>query len=460
MGNKFFDPKDIDAISYVKRFMEYEGLIPGFNDEFNKDPEGTLKKYNIPLSLEDLSFLPSVRGDNGHLRMVPKYPGSAAEKYADFMEAKYNSRDNTRERCTPDNEAMKKWRARQVNRCAVEIGAAFDSFIHAPLIFELADGCSVGCKFCGLNAKKLKNLFLHTPENTELFRGVLEASKEVLGPAAGMGTLYYATEPLDNPDYELFMNDYIEIFGNTPQITTAISYKNIERLRPLLAKIVESQDIIYRFSALSEQIVRTLLESFTPQELILTEILPQFENAPSANFTKVGRNADGGEASGTISCVSGFVVNMYNKTIRLTTPTTASDKYPTGEHTLDERTFTDAEDFKSIMLDMIKKNMSNIIPPNEGIRLKDGVSFEYDENTMKFVIDKGVEFKLESSTDRTFFIKFVNSLKGDFKLKRDVIKLCLDTNEAEVKATRTELVYYILNRFWSYGIIETESGLI
>ena len=55
-------------------------------------------------------------------------------------------------------------------------------------------------------------------ENRLLWHGILAAVLEIIGPAAGMGPCYFATEPFDNPDYERFMAGYREILGTVPQI--------------------------------------------------------------------------------------------------------------------------------------------------------------------------------------------------------------------------------------------------
>ena len=56
----------------------------------------------------------------------------------------------------------------------------------------------------------------------------------IVGDAAGRGLCYYATEPLDNPDYECFLVDFHAEFGRVPQTTTAAATRDIERTRRLL----------------------------------------------------------------------------------------------------------------------------------------------------------------------------------------------------------------------------------
>ena len=73
------------------------------------------------------------------------------------------------------------WRKRQMQRCASELGGSAPAITHPIVAFELSDGCTVGCWFCGAGAAKLSGHFLHTPANRELWRETLEIAREVWG---------------------------------------------------------------------------------------------------------------------------------------------------------------------------------------------------------------------------------------------------------------------------------------
>lgn len=460
MDYKFFDPKDVHKIAYVKRMMEYCGLIPGFKERLTANAQEVIDECGFPLTPEDITFGAPIL-ERSHARMNPLYPDSAAGLYAEFMENKFLSRDTLALEATPDNTIMKRWRQRQIGRCNVVLGAKAAALVHTCMTFELSEGCSVGCKFCGLNAGKLSDVYKYTEENAQLFKNVCTNALNIIGKAAGRGTLYFASEPMDNPDYEKFMHIYREIFGVTPQITTAKAVNNIERLRPLLAEINESQDVIYRFSALSEAVVNKLFEEFTPEELILTEVLPQYDDAPSSKFANAGREAvEMGEYGDTISCVSGFVVNMCTHKMRLTTPTWSDSEHPTGEIILDTRVFTDADDFADKLNDMIKKNMINIIGPNDRIRLREGIELSVKDDNAIVSIERGMEYRLkitDNGEDVQLYKTLFNTLKKGYNSKREVVAALTAGNDQIIQ---TDLLYYLINRWWEYGLIETESGRI
>nr|MCR5106908.1 hypothetical protein [Lachnospiraceae bacterium] len=261
MDERLAKEEDVYKLGWIKRFMEYETMIPGFSKEEKADPVGTLKKYGFPLKPEEVSFYPTDPADRYTMR--PVYPETAAAKYAEYMKHKIAFRDELKEINTPENEAMRRWHKRQKGRSLAELGARCDALVHVPFAIELADGCSVGCSFCGLNAGRLKSVFRYTEENAVLFNEVLEGVKELIGESAGCGTMYFASEPLDNPDYELFLKDYERIFHRIPQITTATALRHKERMHELLKEINEEGKTVYRFSVLSLEDAYKIFEEFT-----------------------------------------------------------------------------------------------------------------------------------------------------------------------------------------------------
>ena len=482
--------EDIKDVAAIKRVMEMCALIPGFQEKVNEDPYGTIKELGLDLVPQDVSFSSTVN-EKG-LKLLSRFPDSLSQKYVDYMDAKVAFRDKLFEDCAPSNPAMNKWRKRQIGRCNLELGSRNKSLIHVTFTLEMADGCSVGCEFCGLNAGKLKGLYRYTDENARLFRKVISSAKEIIGDAAGCGTMYFASEPLDNPDYEKFLDDYEDCFGRTPQITTAIVTRDIDRMKRLLSRLDESSNIIYRFSITSREMAETVLREFTPEELIYVELLPQYEEAPGNGFVKVGRAAemltknkktaendiqevdgknpeeDGNseiednkneEFSDTISCISGFKVNMVRKEIVLTTPTNATKQWPTGVIILDKAVFTDGDDFAEKLKGMIRKHMMNIIKPSDRIHIRDFVKIEKGEgNLMKAIGREGAEYHFTINENSEVYLYIFDILKEGYITRRDLVSRI--TSMEKYRGTSSEAIFYIINRLWEMGIIETESGAI
>lgn len=339
----------------IKRVLEFASMDAAFLAKLKETPESALQKIRVDIPFEKMKCLLAGNGQDMPLT-------EEAACYRQFVENKLKARNYMQQKgCVPSDPRFKKWRERQINRCRVEMGMRNQVMIHAPLMFELTEGCSVGCPFCGVNAGKLKSIYRYTPENAKLFREILIFMKGLLQDAAGSGTCYYASEPLDNPDYEKFVGDYYEILGTIPQITTAAAMREPERTKRMLAGFQKKYRHIHRFSILSLEIFRAVMDYFTPEELLYVELLPQFEAAPSGHLARTGRNRGEEDENtyhtGTICCVSGVVVNMPKKEIRLLAPCGVDDRHPTGELVFARQSFTDIESFQKAVGEIMERYM-------------------------------------------------------------------------------------------------------
>jgi hypothetical protein len=52
-------------------------------------------------------------------------------------------------------------------------------------------------------------VFRYTPENARLWRGILEAVRDVAGPWRSI--CYSGTDTFDNPEYERFIEDFAAV---------------------------------------------------------------------------------------------------------------------------------------------------------------------------------------------------------------------------------------------------------
>ena len=363
----FHDPEYARIIANVKRVLEKFTMDAHFHDAYLQNPKKALAETGLDVDPEAIRLL-LVEDATDKMRHGLQDGTLAADDlpesfrlYKHFIKEKIDGRTLLRkELCVPNEPRFKAWRARQERRCMLEFGAHALAMIQAPLMFELSEGCSVGCPFCGVAAKKLKGVFRYTEENSALWQDVLHRMHSLIGDAAGSGACYYDCEGLDNPDYEKFLADYFAEFGIVPQTTTAVSTRNIERTRALLQYGNEHDPHIDRFSVLNLDMFDQLLESFSPEELLLVELLPQFPEAPDCHLAEVGRGHTeewGDEVGSTIACTSGFVVNMHEKSVRLMTPFVSCATHPTGEWILEKSPFSTGEDLEETIRRMISQYM-------------------------------------------------------------------------------------------------------
>ena len=240
------------------------------------------------------------------------------------MTAKLAIRNDMRSaHCAPDDPGFRAWRLRQERRCLLEFGPSSRSQVHAPVMFELSAGCSVGCPFCGVAAQRLRSVFRHSEENAQLWRDVLARLHSLVGDACARGTCYYATEGLDNPDYELFLADILDEFGIVPQTTTAVSTRDVERTRALIRWGTERSPHVDRFSVLSPAMRDKIMEAFAPEELLLVELLSGRKHQIRVHLAHEGCPLLGDVLYGGPRHADGLMLHAWEE--RLTHPVTGEE---------------------------------------------------------------------------------------------------------------------------------------
>lgn len=463
-------------VAHTKRAMEIVTLIPGAEDELRNDAGAFIEKYHLVIDdLDGLkkTVLPEYADyRNQFAKTHDKKSLSVDEvdkllkeipdilfRYGQFFANKIYYRDKLKDTlCVPKNSRVKKWRERQINRCQGAVGGANESFIHAIITYEMAHGCSVGCEFCGLSAGKLQHVFRYTDENAELFRNVLKVCHEELGEAAGQGMMYFATEPLDNPDYEKFEEDYYKEFRIIPQITTAVADRDIERTRRLVHELYKKPGgFVHRFTLRSLEMAHKVFEAFTPEELMLVELLPQYEEAPGfVQYTVVGKQAevtdtrtDGVEDPGTICCIDGFRVNFSKKELSVFTPCHMSEDNPNGIAIAKTVEFTDAEDFREKLGQLIDEYMVVDIPSNEPLTLYDYYVRDVDPKYGNVIRSNyGGELLLLDKFSDDYMNDIVDYLTEGKYNKYEIAEII--RNDHGLPAERT---FYFLNQLWKKGFI-------
>ena len=450
------DADYIREVAHTKRALELWTMEPGFREAFLAAPEATLSAHGLSVDALSVKILADRDTAVKYQKTPPGELPSAVQRYRAFIHEKVAGRERmTKESCVPSHPAFRAWRSRQINRCWAELGTRNRSLIHVPMTFELNLGCSVGCPFCGVMAGRLQKVCHHDEENAALWKGVLSFAKETVGDAAGHGTCYYATEPLDNPDYEKFTDDFFEVFGIVPQITTAVSMREPERTRACLFDALEKYRWIHRFSVLSLDILHKIHETFTPEELLCVELLPQFTEAPQNMFANAGRardndalRVDEGDGS-TISCVSGFIVNMAERSVRLITPCGASEAHPTGEFLVAKKFFTDLDDFKYILVSMIYRYMQTEFPKDQPLFLRPAISFRKTKEGIEFFRSDKFRLKFRGADDLppALYHDVLDKLKSGGKTAYDVAGELMEETGAFPAN-----VFFILEKFEMAGL--------
>lgn len=363
----------LDEVAGVKRFQECWSWDPPFRVSFQQDPAAALAERGVAIDAAALRALwdPAGAEAGPPSRPIVRFHASRAERRL------RNRLMRAASRAIAD-PAFASWTARQADRLTDHLGDGHLERVGLfPVAFELQTGCSVGCWFCGVSAERLTEVWSYTPENAALWRQVLQVVHARIGAPAEYGFCYWASDPLDNPAYESFAEDFRAEFDRHAQVTTAIPLRDPEMTRRILDRALASRREVHRFSLLNRRILRDVHRHFSARDLLYVELVPRFSDnrqslaragrarARSLRSTHEDdvRPADSDLA--TIACVAGFLINMPERRVRLVRPCAPSDAWPDGYETLQAARFDGASGLDERMGEMIERHMAGAIPPKQ-----------------------------------------------------------------------------------------------
>ena len=340
--------------AHAKRFRERWDGDDRFRAAVPADPAGAARAAGIDYDPRGLTWL--------------WRPGAEVDESLPEVRAmrRYEARDRAYLAFTEDDggasEGYRAWRRRQRARAAFAQGPLTAAVgLHLPFVVELTRGCSLGCWFCGLSAGKLEAVL---PTDLPAWSRMLRAFRAVFGGSARRGFLFWATDPLDHPDYESYAETFERELGRFPVTATAAMFRDVERTRRLIRLSRERGSPSLRFSIVTRQALDRAHRTFTAEELIDVGLVPvnresvlalaeaghARERAVSdprrAAFERAKLRAltpPGGDPAAwthrTIACVSGFLAEPLLGRLRLISPEPCSDRWPDGYAVFDEARF-------------------------------------------------------------------------------------------------------------------------
>ena len=341
------------------------------------------------------------------------------------------------------------------NRCRMEscLIRRHDNIRYFPLCFELSLGCSVQCPFCGLAAPRWQADFRYTPENAALWQAVLQSSLELLGPIAGTAPCYLATEPLDNPDYERFLEDFFRVTGQLPQTTTAIAERDTERVRRLMRLIGKDRlrlQAALRFSIRTKAQFFRIAEAFSPEELADVELL--HNNPESLNlYAASGRARSGGSGkpSGpaySICCIAGVRVNMAERSIRFLEPELPDSDFPLGVRVRETLYFDDAADFQKKLAHLMNIWAVSLLPADRPLALNRNCRAVPTEGAIVFLGD-GTGYRI---TGNPYTLRTLELLEKGLTMEQI-------QREIRLPAARREAFFSLTNQLFIRGYLRLEA---
>ena len=422
--DRVFTPEEIANIVKIKRFSEYYQADVAMRNRFAKDEGFTsaekkwLKKIGVDINLEDLAFFWKDPTETfvyvmcitkGWDDKITAEAQAAADKYpllklwAQWSKSRCNIRIFIKGLGNIESSDVKfhAWRKRRMASAKSELGFFGIQIGHPAFAFELNRGCSVGCWFCSFATDKLTGT-LDYPQNKEEVMNIIRQCGEMFGKDLIKMTLpYYRTEPHDNPHYIDFLKDFERETGGVLCTATACCNDTnwIGDLIEYYHKREDGQIYFWpRLSILSLGMLKKVHSSFTPLELKDVEMLIQVKDSGLQKVTG-GRIFDeqaglrGVEdfsgnreellaviPQGSISCVSGFCINLAEKTILVFSPCYTSEKWPHGFRVYGQTSYTDENDFGAAINELVERCMLMSPPPDKAVKFRDDIIYRPTES--------------------------------------------------------------------------------
>ena len=286
---------------------------------------------------------------------------------------------------------FERWRQRQIQWMKHELDPVTCQAIPNVLVaYELARGCSVGCWFCGVSADKFEDACVYDEPTAALWQGIVSTMVARFGTAAGTGFCYWATDPSDTPDYLAFSEDHRRLTGWRPQITTARPFASLALLAEIMHSPREHRHINDRFSVLTKSVLDRLHAEFDSDSLLHVDLVMQMKGA-TMQKAKAGRArqrnmsepiSDAPFEQGSIACVTGFLINLRERRLRMVSPCCSSERWPDGYRVFGDCHFEDTAGFAGALDQMLADNVLSGPHPAAPLAINASVKVELDPGGM------------------------------------------------------------------------------
>ncbi len=450
--------QELKQIAEIKRFSERWSADAEFRQQMLIAPARTIEQYGLSVDANETRFIwdhenwQKHEGKNGLFSPILKrILAIMSQEQQSFFEHKEKNKN------LGSDPRVRAWRLRQIERVNSQLPRGnFSPNGQIPVCFELSKGCSVGCWFCLVDAPRFSGIFPYTPENAQLWRQVLELIKAKLGAIASQGFCYWATDPLDNPNYEQFCLDFRDILGIFPSTTTAKPLKDSQRTRSLLELSQAKGNNALRFSILSLKMLNEVHREFSAEELTFVHLELRNKEAAKPDKVNAGRARKRRKRNPAISnqfventagsCVSGFLFNMVDGSVKLISSCLPDDRWPLGYRLHDEGFFSNIEELDQLLEKMIATHMPLNVTPDRQIRFRQDLKYEAHEDGFQ-LSTRFKTFKFRKAP----YLKELGELIYQGNQKAETI-----AGVFEVNGVPRSLTFRYLDQLFERGLLEDE----
>ena len=425
---------DLRLYAHVKRFRERWVADERFRTAVRDDPRAAAARAGLDMDPSPLDFLWRSGAQVGRGTPVGRAYWRIVDQARAYMDF------------AADDEGAAEpylfWRARQKARTVFAEGYVVAPLsLHLPFTVELTQGCSLGCWFCGLSARPLEAVL---PTDIDAWEEMLRALRGIFGKSAARGFLFWATDPLDHPDYEAHADAFRRVLGRFPTTTTAAATADLDRTRSLMA-LARSADYAYpvlRFSVVSLRRLNEIHAAFSPEELAevdfamlnresllalaeaghVRDVARRWPERLAHERSKVDAIKRGPQAGDdeiwshrTICCVSGFLIEPIAGRVRLISPEPSSDRWPDGYAVFGEERFADASELAGALDRLIADHMGP--EPPERLALQRGVTVTAPSRAQARADGRGHRVTFAARRDLAHMPALAEAFRGGAKVE-------------------------------------------
>ncbi|MGD8540126.1 MAG: radical SAM family RiPP maturation amino acid epimerase [Candidatus Aminicenantes bacterium] len=425
----------------IKRFLEWWIGDPLFRKGLAKNPWGTVNEYKVEVNPLAASIL--YEGSLQDYSSLPSNTHPAVKAFCRKMDKLRENSTELRNLANTNNRIFSVWRSRQIARLAGQDHSKdSDKNPHMLFAIELNKGCLIQCDYCGVAAGPLRAVARFDRENETLFRDILHSFLSFFGNGAHIGLLYWATEPLDNPDYEKYLTAFYEEFGRIPETTTAAWDRDVNRTRKLLRQNKKQKSLGQRFSINSISQLNFCMETFSAKELEKVELIINHPGALT-NISRTGRARQIPRSiDGTSACVTGFLINLPEQTVKLISPCIEPKRWPLGYRIFRKARFKDGKNLLQFMRECESEIMDFTLQDNQKPRLRDDLRITENKNGKIILTSKYRKFTVPEGLAS----ELVRAFDGKLRLEQIVNKLSKNYSEDDIQ--------YAIEIWWEQGFIE------
>ena len=433
-----------------------------FRRSFEDDPVSSLQRRGLDLDLKSLQLMINPELSQAYASGDPETP-LLVKQYRKFIQSKLQHCIEIRE-SHPEHIKWRRWRQRMLNATLWRDGPRKHAkLVHAPFTIELTKGCTVGCWFCGVDAAKYQGHVEINGQTELIWKQLLTSFRNIAGiNSAQHGFCYWATDPFDHPEYEWFLEHFHDILGYWPQTTTAQVMQHTERMRKLFIHIKDRNAFVQRFSMVRSGDFDAIHDYFTPEELMMCELIPQYDDrlSPKATAGRVrelvlNRQQNNKpipihynlHATGSIACVSGFLINLVQQSLKIITPCNASERWPLGYRVLAEDTFEGAHDIESVLFRMLDNSLSVSLQAHDRLVPYNDIVFTATETNTLCATKNGYTFSVPNISNASYFAELLQD--GGMT----VAEICASRSKLEADNLYTLIT---LNQLYDQGLFDED----